>query len=265
MINHTARDCFHPWDPFIGGIHRIPSRISHFRGYYPSMFDLLSLNASDLEAVWLTLELAFCVTVILLLIGIPMAWWLAHSSARSTHLIAALVTVPLFLPPTVLGFYMLIAMGPNGWIGALTQRLHLDYLPFTFKGLVLTSVIYSMPFVIQPICDRFKTIGLRAIETAATLRASPLEAFFSVVLPMARTSILSAAVLGFAHTVGEFGVVLMIGGNIQGVTRVVSVQIYDHVEAMEYAQAHILSGGMVGFAFLILVILNILRRQDDPT
>jgi molybdate transport system permease protein len=170
-------------------------------------------------------------------------------------MVGAVVTLPLFLPPTVLGFYMLLAMGPNGAIGWLTQSLGLGLLPFTFAGLVLASVVYSLPFVVQPIRDGFEAIGQRPLEVAATLRAGPWDRFFTVILPMARPSFLTAAVLGFAHTVGEFGVVLMIGGNIPGRTRVLSVQIFDHVEAMEYAQAHWLAGGMVVFTFLVLLLL----------
>ncbi len=224
-----------------------------FTGFIP-------LDDTDLQAVGLTRTLAATSTTILLILGIPLAWWLAHSRAKSTHLIAAIVTLPVFLPPTVLGFYLLMLMGPQGVIGVLMQRLGLASLPFTFEGLVVTSVIYSMPFVVQPICDRFKVIGKSTMETAATLRVGPLEAFFALVLPMAKHSILAAAILGFAHTVGEFGVVLMIGGNIPGVTRVLSVQIYDHVEAMEYDQAHVLAGSMLVFALVSLTLLHRLGR-----
>ena len=216
---------------------------------------MLSLDANDVGAIRLTLELATLVTGLLLLIGTPIAWWLANSPSRWKVMVGAVVTLPLFLPPTVLGFYMLLAMGPNGAIGWLTQSLGLGLLPFTFAGLVLASVVYSLPFVVQPIRDGFEAIGQRPLEVAATLRAGPWDRFFTVILPMARPSFLTAAVLGFAHTVGEFGVVLMIGGNIPGRTRVLSVQIFDHVEAMEYAQAHWLAGGMVVFTFLVLLIL----------
>lgn len=216
---------------------------------------MITLDQDDLKAIWLSLKLASLVTLILLLIGTPVAWWLAQTRSRLKGLIESLVALPLFLPPSVLGFYMLLAMGPNGPIGHITQSLGLGLLPFTFGGLVITSVIYSMPFVIQPIHNAFSAIGHRPLEAAATLRASPLDTFFSVALPLARPAMISAAVLGFAHTIGEFGVVLMIGGNIPDKTRVISVQIYDHVEAMEYAQAHWLAGLMVGFALLVLLLL----------
>jgi molybdate transport system permease protein len=195
------------------------------------------------------------VTVILLVIGTPLAWWLSKSRSTLRAVIGAFVTLPLFLPPTVLGFYLLVLMGPHGPVGKLTQALGLGLLPFTFSGLVLTSVLYSMPFVVQPIRDGFEALGKLPLEVAATLRARPLDVFFRVVLPMTRSSFLTATVLGFAHTVGEFGVVLMIGGNIPNETRVVSVQIYDHVEAMEYFPAHWLSFSMLIFAFLVLFLL----------
>lgn len=213
------------------------------------------IDSSDLGAIWLSLKLATLVTVILLLLGTPVAWWLAHTRCRFKSVIEALLALPLFLPPTVLGFYLLLAMGPEGPIGLLTQKMGLGLLPFTFAGLVVTSVIYSMPFVIQPIHNAFTAIGLRPLEAAATLGAGPWDRFFTVALPLARPGLVTASVLGFAHTIGEFGVVLMIGGNIPGQTRVISVQIYDHVEALEYAQAHWLSGIMVGFAFVVLLVL----------
>lgn len=212
------------------------------------------LDSNDLQAIWLSLKLATLVTGLLLLMGTPVAWWLARTRCRLKGLVESVVALPLFLPPSVLGFYMLLALGPNGPIGYVTQTLGLGLLPFTFSGLVVTSVIYSMPFVIQPIHDAFAAIGQRPLEAAATLRASPWDAFFSVALPLAKPGLITATVLGFAHTVGEFGVVLMIGGNIPGKTRVISVQIYDHVEAMEYAQAHWLAGLMVVFAFLVLLL-----------
>ena len=214
----------------------------------------------DLAAVWLTLKLASTTTVILLGVGTPIAWWLARTRSWFKGPVGAVVALPLVLPPTVLGFYLLIAMGPHGPVGQLTQSLGLGVLPFTFPGLVVASVFYSMPFVVQPIQNAFEAIGERPLEVAATLRASPLDAFFTVAVPLARPGFLTAAILGFAHTVGEFGVVLMIGGNIPDRTRVVSVQIYDHVEAMEYAQAHWLAGGMVVFAFLVLLALYTLNR-----
>ncbi|MFO1417196.1 MAG: molybdate ABC transporter permease subunit [Methylotetracoccus sp.] len=217
----------------------------------------------DLSAIRLTLELATIVTVLLLILGTPVAWWLARTRSRLKGVIGALVALPLVLPPTVLGFYMLIALGPHGPIGRLTESLGIGLLPFTFPGLVITSVVYSMPFVVQPLQNTFTAIGDRPLEAAATLRAGPWDTFFSVVVPLARSGFITAAILGFAHTVGEFGVVLMIGGNIPNKTRVISVQIYDHVEAMEYAEAHWLAGGMVLFAFLVLFALYSL--QPKPT
>ncbi len=213
------------------------------------------LSPGDLSAIRLTLELATVTTVLLLLIGTPVAWWLARSRSWLKAPLGAVVALPLVLPPTVIGFYLLLALGPNGPLGQLTQALGLGLLPFTFWGLVVASVLYSMPFVVQPLQNAFEAIGERPLEAAATLRASPLDCFFSVVLPLARPGYLTAAILGFAHTVGEFGVVLMIGGNIPDETRVVSVQIYDHVEALEYTQAHWLSAGMLAFAFVVLLAL----------
>ena len=214
----------------------------------------------DLAAVWLTLKLATVTTLILLIIGTPIAWWLARTRSWFKGPVGAVVALPLVLPPTVLGFYLLVAMGPHGPVGQLTQSLGLGVLPFTFPGLVVASVLYSMPFVVQPLQQAFEAIGQRPLEVAATLRASPWDAFFTVAVPLAKPGFITAAILGFAHTVGEFGVVLMIGGNIPNKTRVVSVQIYDHVEAMEYAQAHWLAGGMVVFAFLVLLALYTLNR-----
>lgn len=216
----------------------------------------------DLAAVWLTLKLAGTTTAILLIVGTPLAWWLARTWSWWKGPVGAVVALPLVLPPTVIGFYLLVAMGPHGPVGQLTQSLGLGVLPFTFSGLVVASVFYSMPFVVQPIQNAFEAIGERPLEVAATLRASPLDAFFTVAVPLARPGFLTATILGFAHTVGEFGVVLMIGGNIPDKTRVVSVQIYDHVEAMEYAQAHWLAGGMVIFAFLVLLALYTLNRPE---
>jgi len=216
-------------------------------------------TAADLAAIILTLELATLTTLILLLLGTPLAWWLARTRSAWKGPIGALVALPLVLPPTVLGFYFLVTMGPNGPIGAFTRWLGLGLLPFSFAGLVIGSVLYSMPFVVQPIQNAFEAMGSEALEAAATLRASPLDRFFSVALPLARPGYLTAVVMGFAHTVGEFGVVLMIGGNIPEKTRVVSVQIYDHVEALEYTQAHWLSGGMVVFSFLVLMALYLLN------
>jgi len=215
----------------------------------------MPLDSVDLAAIWLTFKLASVTTLILLLVGTPIAWWLARTPSRMKGPIGAVVALPLVLPPTVLGFYLLVAMGPNGFIGQFTQSLGLGTLPFTFAGLVVGSVLYSMPFVVQPLQNAFEAIGERPLEAAATLRAGPWDTFFSVVLPLARPGFVTASVLGFAHTVGEFGVVLMIGGNIPGKTRGVSVEIYDHVEAMEYAQAHWLAGGMLLFSFLVLLML----------
>lgn len=216
-------------------------------------------TAADLGAVTLTLKLATATTLILLLLGTPLAWWLARTRSAWKGPVGAMVALPLVLPPSVLGFYFLVSMGPHGPIGQLTQWLGIGLLPFTFAGLVVGSVIYSMPFVVQPIQNAFETIGEPALEAAATLRASPLDTFFSVVLPLARPGYLTAVVMGFAHTVGEFGVVLMIGGNIPDKTRVISVQIYDHVEALEYTQAHWLAAGMVVFSFLVLLALYALN------
>ncbi len=213
------------------------------------------LDTDDWGAIWLSLKLAGSVTILLLLLGTPVAWWLAQTRSRLKTLVGAVVALPLVLPPSVLGFYLLVAMGPHGPLGHLTQALGLGLLPFTFPGLVIGSLVYSMPFVVQPLQNAFEAIGARPLEVAATLRASPLDTFFSVVIPLAKPGFITAATLGFAHTLGEFGVVLMIGGNIPDKTRVVSVQIYGHVEALEYAQAHWLSGGMLLMSFLALVLL----------
>jgi molybdate transport system permease protein len=217
------------------------------------------LSDTDWSAIRLTLELASVTTALLLVIGTPIAWWLARTRSAWKGAVGAVVALPIVLPPTVIGFYLLVAMGPEGPVGQFTQSLGLGVLPFTFAGLVVASVFYSLPFVVQPIQNAFEAIGERPLEAAATLRASPLDTFFSVVLPLARPGYLTASVLGFAHTVGEFGVVLMIGGNIPDKTRVVSVQIYDHVEALEYAQAHWLAAGMVAFSFVVLLLLYTLN------
>lgn len=210
---------------------------------------------ANLTAILLTLKLATIVTILLLLIGTPIAWWLARTPSRLKSPIAALVALPIILPPSVLGFYLLLAMGPNGPIGQFTRSLGLDALPFTFSGLVGASVLYSLPFVVQPIQNAFEAIGEGFLETAATLHADPLDCFVSVALPLAWPGFLTAIILGFAHTIGEFGVVLMIGGNIPGVTRVISVQIYDFVEALEYSDAHELAALMLVFSFLVLLAL----------
>lgn len=219
------------------------------------------MDANDLGALWLTFKLASVVTLLLLVLGTPVAWWLARTRSRLKGVVGAIVALPLVLPPTVLGFYLLLAMGPHGPVGQFTASLGLGLLPFTFSGLVIASVLYSLPFMVQPLQNAFESIGERPLEVAATLRASPWDAFWSVVVPMARPGFLSGAILAFAHTVGEFGVVLMIGGNIPDKTRVVSVQIYDHVEAMEYAQSHWLSGSMVVFSFLVLLTLYTLNSS----
>jgi molybdate transport system permease protein len=223
------------------------------------------LAIEDFSAIRLTLELAGLTTGLLLVIGTPIAWWLARTSSWLKAPIGAVVTLPLVLPPTVLGFYLLVAMGPKGFLGHLTQSLGLGLLPFTFPGLVLASVIYSMPFVVQPLQNAFEAIGNRPLEVAATLRASPFDTFFSVVVPLARPGFITASILSFAHTVGEFGVVLMIGGNIADKTRVVSVQIYNHVEAMEYGEAHWLAGGMLLFSFLVLLAVNVFNPNKKRT
>ncbi len=220
------------------------------------------LSTEDWAAIALTLELAAVTTVLLLVLCTPLAWWLAHTHSRWKGPIGAVVALPLVLPPTVIGFYLLVTMGPNGPVGQFTQWLGLGRLPFTFPGLVIGSLIYSMPFAVQPLQRAFESLGSRPLEVAASLGASPLDRFFTVALPMARPGFITAAVLSFAHTVGEFGVVLMIGGNIPGVTRVVSVQIYDHVEAMEYANAHLLAGGMVVFSFIVLMLLHWLQPKE---
>jgi molybdate transport system permease protein len=217
------------------------------------------LDATDFATIYLTLKLAGVSTLLLLLLGTPIAWWLARTRSAWKGAVGAVVALPIVLPPTVIGFYLLVALGPNGPVGQITQALGLGTLPFTFAGLVVASVFYSMPFVVQPIQNAFEAIGERPLEVAATLRASPVDTFFSVVLPLARPGYLTATVLGFAHTVGEFGVVLMIGGNIPDRTRVVSVQIYDHVEALEYAQAHWLAAGMLAFSFVVLLLLYTLN------
>lgn len=222
----------------------------------------MGFSDTDLQAIWLTLRLASLTTVLLLFIGTPIAWWLARTRSRWKGPVGAVVALPLVLPPTVIGFYLLLTMGPHGPVGQLTQWLGIGLLPFTFWGLVVASVFYSMPFVVQPIQNAIEALGERPLEVAATLRAGPWDRFFTVVLPLARPGFLTAAILGFAHTVGEFGVVLMIGGNIPGATRVVSVQIYDHVEAMEYGQAHWLAGSMVIFSFLVLLALYTLNPRQ---
>ncbi|MDP1901482.1 MAG: molybdate ABC transporter permease subunit [Rubrivivax sp.] len=218
------------------------------------------MTPADWSAVRLTAALAAVSTVLLLLLGTPLAWWLARTRSRLKPLWSALVAMPLVLPPTVLGFYLLLLMGPQGPVGQFTQALGLGRLPFTFAGLVVASVLYSLPFVVQPVQQAFEAISERTLEAAATLRAGPWDRFFSVALPLARPGLVTASMLGFAHTVGEFGVVLMIGGNIPGATRVLSVAIYDHVEAGDFDSAHRLAAGMVAFALVVLVTLYVVNR-----
>jgi molybdate transport system permease protein len=223
------------------------------------------LTDSDLQAIWLTVKLAGIVTAILLVVGTPIAWWLARSRSKWKGTVGATVALPLVLPPSVLGFYLLLAMGPYGPVGQFTQWLGTAPLPFTFWGLVFASVFYSLPFMVQPVQNAFEAMGERPLEVAATLRASPLDAFFTVAVPLALPGFVTAGILTFAHTVGEFGVVLMIGGNIPGVTRVASVQIYDHVEALEYAQAHRLSAVMLIFSFLVVLAVYAGRPMRKKT
>lgn len=226
------------------------------------------MTAADWGAIRITATLAATTTLLLLLVGTPLAWWLARTQSRLKPLWASLVAMPLVLPPSVIGFYLLLLMGPQGAVGQLTQALGLGRLPFTFAGLVVASVLYSMPFVVQPLQQAFEAIAENALEAAATLRAGPWDRFFSVALPLARPGLVTASVLGFAHTVGEFGVVLMIGGNIPGSTRVLSVAVYDHVEASEFVEAHRLAAGMVLFALVVLVTLyavNRPRRESTGT
>lgn len=219
------------------------------------------LSASDLQAIWLTFRLSSVVTLILLLVGTPIAWWLARTRSWTKGPLGAMVALPLVLPPSVLGFYLLLAMGPNGPVGWLTTALGIGPLPFTFWGLVLASVFYSLPFMVQPLQSTFESIGEQPLQVAASLGASPLDAFFTVAVPLAKPGFLTASIMTFAHTVGEFGVVLMIGGNIPGVTRVASVQIYDHVEALEYMQAHRLSAVLLAFSFLVLLAMYVWKPQ----
>jgi molybdate transport system permease protein len=225
----------------------------------------MMLEPEALQALWLTAKVSAVVTFILLLLGTPIAWWLARTQSRLKAPISAIVALPLVLPPTVLGFYLLLAMGPHGFAGRLTESLGLGLLPFTFWGLVVASVFYSLPFMVQPLQNAFESIGRRPLEVAATLRATPLDAFFSVVVPMALPGFLTASVMSFAHTVGEFGVVLMIGGNLAGETRVASVQIYDYVEAMQYEHAHAMAAVLIGFSFIVLLVLHLSRPKSQST
>lgn len=222
------------------------------------------LLSSDLNALWLTLQLAIVTTIMLLLLGTPLAWWLARSPWRYKFLCEAVVALPLVLPPTVIGFYLLIAFSPQGFIGGALEAAGGTALSFTFTGLVAGSVIYSLPFVVQPLQYAFAAIGQRPLDVAATLGAKPWDAFFSVALPLARRGYITAAVLGFAHTLGEFGVVLMIGGNIPGKTRVASMAIYDHVEALEYSEAHWLSAVLLIISFGLLLSVYAVNRRFNP-
>ncbi len=221
----------------------------------------MPLTDQDIQALWLTARLASVTTAILLLVGTPLAWWLSRTRSWLYRPISALVAMPLVLPPSVLGFYLLIGMGPHSAFGKLTQTLGIGLLPFTFWGLVVASVLYSLPFMVQPLQSAFEAVGRRPLEVASTLRASPMSTFFRVVVPMTRTGFLTASVMAFAHTVGEFGVVLMIGGNIPDETRVASVQIYDYVEALQYDQAHVLAAVLLAFSFTVLFGLSLLRRD----
>lgn len=219
------------------------------------------MEAISLEPVWLSLELAVVTTVVLLALSTPLAWWLARSKSVWRAPVGAVVTLPLVLPPSVMGFYILIALGPHGPLGQFTQSMGWGLLTFTFPGLVIGSLVYSLPFAVQPLQGAFEALGDRPMEVAATLGAKPIDAFFSVVLPLVRPGVFTATVLTFAHTIGEFGVVLMIGGNIPGKTQVVSTEIYTFVEAMEYDKAHILAGGMLVFSFIVLLALSFLNRR----
>jgi molybdate transport system permease protein len=219
------------------------------------------LTEADLAALWTTIRLAGISTLVLLLLGTPLAWWLARTRSRARATVESLVALPLVLPPTVLGFYLLLALGPKGPVGAAMTALGGHSLAFTFAGLVIGSVIYSLPFVVQPLQTAFMAVGERSLEAAATLRAAPLDRFLTVAVPLARPGFLTAIVLGFAHTLGEFGVVLMIGGNIPGQTRVLSIAIYDHVEAVNYSGAHLLAGGLLLACFLLLLAVYGINRR----
>ena len=219
------------------------------------------LNEYDLAALLVTIKIASITTAILILVGTPIAWWLSQTRFKFKAVIEAIIALPLILPPTVLGFYLLMTLGTNGPIGNFLESLGGSSIAFTFTGLVVGSVIYSLPFVVQPLQNSFGSIGKQPMEVAATLGASKLDRFFTVAVPLARSGFITASVLGFAHTVGEFGVVLMIGGNIPGETGVLSIAIYDHVEAMEYGQAHVLAGGLLVLSFVMLLVVYIFNRQ----
>lgn len=219
------------------------------------------MTSLELGPVWLSIQLASVTVVVLLIVGTPLAWWLAFTRARARSSIEALVALPLVLPPTVLGFYLLILLGPAGWLGSLWVELTDESLTFSFTGLVIASVIYSLPFAVQPLQGAFEAVGRRPLEAAATLGATPWQAFVRVASPLALRGYISAAVLGFAHTLGEFGVVLMVGGNIPGSTKVVSIAVYEHVETVSYAQAHVLSAGLLLFSFVVLLSVYVINRR----
>lgn len=221
------------------------------------------LTLADLGPVWLSLRLAAVTTAVLLVIGLPLGWWLSQKKSALCSPVSAIVTLPLVLPPSVLGFYILVALGPHGPVGQITEAIGWGTLNFTFTGLVIGSVIYSLPFMVQPVVTAFESIGPRPMEVAATLQCRPVDAFFHVVMPLAKHGIITGALMTFAHTIGEFGVVLMIGGNIPDQTQVVSTEIYTYVEAMEYNKAHILAGGMLVFSFFVLLSLNMLNRRAE--
>lgn len=225
----------------------------------------MNLSDADINALFLTLKVASLTTFLLVLIGIPLAWWLANTQSRFKNIVNTLVAMPLILPPTVIGFYLLIAMGPDGVIGKITHWVGIGSLAFTFSGIVLGSIIYSLPFVVQPIQNAIESVGKKPIEVATTLGANPLDCFFSVVLPQARSGLITAIVLGFAHTVGEFGVVLMIGGNIPEITKVASVQIYEHVELLQYNQAHWLSAILLVFSCAALMFVYSFKSKNNQS
>ncbi|TWH64133.1 molybdate transport system permease protein [Azomonas agilis] len=222
---------------------------------------MLGLTEADVSAFWVTLKLAAVGTVILIILAAPLAWWLAHTRWKGKVIVETLVAMPLVMPPTVMGFYLLLWLGPNGWLGGMLESLGARHLAFTFTGIVLGSMFFSLPFVVQPLQNAFSAAGARALEVAMTLRASPWDRFFTVILPLSRRGFLSAFVLSFAHTFGEFGMILMIGGNIPGETKVASIAIYDHVETMNYSAAHALSLVLVGSSFCLLMLIYVLNRR----
>jgi molybdate transport system permease protein len=219
------------------------------------------MTSLELGPVWLSIQLASVTVLVLLIIGTPLAWWLAFTRSRARTPVEALVALPLVLPPTVLGFYLLILLGPAGWLGGLWVELTDESLTFSFTGLVIASVIYSLPFAVQPLQGAFEAVGRRPLEAAATLGATPWQTFVRVASPLALRGYITAIVLGFAHTLGEFGVVLMVGGNIPGSTKVISIAIYEHVETIEYEQAHVLAAGLLVFSFVVLLSVYTLNRR----